>query len=134
MTTQAVLCNLDARGVAAITLNRPEVGNAYNSDMIQGLLAAMDGLQGNRELRCVVLSGKGRHFQAGADLTWIRAVSGASAEENVRVSQDRYRAGVSPSSDLLDAETRLLRVGLERTLAAANLQIARARLDRARGR
>jgi outer membrane protein len=57
-----------------------------------------------------------------------------AALENVRVSQDRYRAGVSPSSDLLDSETRLLRVGLDRTLAAANLQIARARLDRARGR
>jgi outer membrane protein TolC len=56
-----------------------------------------------------------------------------AAREDVRVSQDRYRAGVSPSSDLLDAETRLLRVGLDRTLAAADLQVARARLDRARG-
>ncbi len=57
-----------------------------------------------------------------------------AAEENVRVSRDRYQAGVNPSSDLLDAETRLLRVGLERTLAVADLQVARARLERARGR
>jgi outer membrane protein TolC len=60
--------------------------------------------------------------------------STGSARENVRVSQDRYRAGVSPSSELLDSETRLLRMGLDRTLAAANLQVARARLERARGR
>ena len=57
-----------------------------------------------------------------------------AAQENVRVSQDRYQTGVSPSSDLLDAETRLLRAGLDRTLAAAELRVARARLDRARGR
>ncbi|HEY6549396.1 MAG TPA: TolC family protein, partial [Vicinamibacteria bacterium] len=56
-----------------------------------------------------------------------------AAQENVRVSQDRYRAGVSPSSYLLDAETRLLHVDLERTQAAAHLQVARARLERARG-
>jgi len=57
-----------------------------------------------------------------------------SAREDLRVTQDRYRAGVTPSSDLLDAETRLLQVGLDRTLAAANVQVAEARLDRSRGR
>jgi len=42
MTSQAVLWDLDERGVARVTLNRPEVGNAYNGDMIGGLLTAMD--------------------------------------------------------------------------------------------
>jgi outer membrane protein TolC len=41
---------------------------------------------------------------------------------------------VSPSSDLLDAETRLLRAGLDETLATAQLEVARAQLDRAVGR
>jgi outer membrane protein TolC len=57
-----------------------------------------------------------------------------AARENVRVSRDRYRAGVSPSSDLLDAETRLLRAGLDRTLAFTQVHLALARLERAVGR
>jgi outer membrane protein TolC len=57
-----------------------------------------------------------------------------SARENVRVSQDRYQAGVTPSSDLLDAEMRLLRAGLDQTVAQTQLRLADARLDRALGR
>jgi outer membrane protein TolC len=57
-----------------------------------------------------------------------------SAEENRRVSSDRYRAGVGLSSELLDAETGLLRAGLERTAALASLRLALASLDRAAGR
>jgi outer membrane protein len=64
----------------------------------------------------------------------VAARSVESARENVKVSQDRYQAGVSPSSDLLDAETRLLRAGLDETLATTRLRVARAQLDRAVGR
>jgi methylglutaconyl-CoA hydratase len=84
---QPVLADIDARGVATVTLNRPEVGNAYNDGMIQGLLAAMRRLEAEPNLRAVVLKGNGRHFQAGADLKWIAEVSRASAEENERVSR-----------------------------------------------
>jgi len=87
MTDQAVLWRLDDRGVAHVTLNRPEVGNAYNGAMIAGLLAAMDDLGKRPALRVVLLSGNGRHFQAGADLKWIRSVSAASPEDNVRASR-----------------------------------------------
>jgi len=87
MTSAAVLHQLDARGVATVVLNRPEVGNAYNGDMIQGLLSAMDALSKEPGLRVVLLKGNGKHFQAGADLAWIRSVSRASGEENVRVSR-----------------------------------------------
>src|SRR5246127_3396129 len=82
-----VLWALDARGVATVTLNRPEVNNAYDGDLIQGLLNAMDALAGAPSLRAVVIKGNGRHFQAGADLKWINAVRHASLEENVRVSR-----------------------------------------------
>jgi outer membrane protein TolC len=57
-----------------------------------------------------------------------------AAQEAERVERDRYREGVSSSSDLLDAETRSLRAGVDRTNAGANLALARARLDRAVGR
>src|SRR5262249_22971097 len=59
-----VLHSLDPRGVASVTLNRPEVGNAYNGDMIEGLLAAMDALSARPELRALMLKGNGKHFQA----------------------------------------------------------------------
>jgi methylglutaconyl-CoA hydratase len=87
MTSAPVLHDIDARGVATVSLNRPEVGNAYNGDMIQGLLAAMDELAKRPELRVVLLRGNGRHFQAGADLAWINTVRVASPQENVRVSR-----------------------------------------------
>jgi methylglutaconyl-CoA hydratase len=84
---EPVVYALDQRGVATVTLNRPEVNNAYNGAMIDGLLAAMDALSGRPELRVVILKGNGKHFQAGADLKWIREVRDASAEENERVSR-----------------------------------------------
>jgi methylglutaconyl-CoA hydratase len=87
MSSAPVLHSLDARGVATVTLNRPEVNNAYNDDMIQGLLSAMDALSAKPGLRVVLLKGNGKHFQAGADLTWVRSVARGSAEEGVRASR-----------------------------------------------
>jgi methylglutaconyl-CoA hydratase len=86
-TSGPVLWEVDARGVATVTLNRPEVNNAYNGDLIQGVLTALDALGSARGLRAVVLRGNGKHFQAGADLKWIDAVRVSSPEENVRVSR-----------------------------------------------
>jgi outer membrane protein TolC len=57
-----------------------------------------------------------------------------SATENVRVSSDRYREGVLASADRLDAETGLLRAGLERVRALTQEQLAAAALQRAVGR
>jgi methylglutaconyl-CoA hydratase len=88
MTEPAVLHQIDARGVATVTLNRPEVNNAYDASLIAGLHAAMDALGARPELRVVVLRGAGRHFQAGADLKWIRAVAAQGAAENERASRD----------------------------------------------
>ena len=82
-----VLWEVDGRGVASLILNRPEVNNAYNGDLIQGLLAAIDALASVEGLRVVVITGNGRHFQAGADLKWIDAVRTASSQENIRVSR-----------------------------------------------
>jgi methylglutaconyl-CoA hydratase len=81
-----VLWRVDERGVAHLTLNRPEVNNAYDGALIESLLAALDALAQVDALRAVLITGNGRHFQAGADLGWIDAVRAASAEENVRVS------------------------------------------------
>jgi len=87
MSQPAVLTSLDRRGVATVTLNRPEVNNAYDETLIQGLHTAMDELGAKPELRVVVLRGAGKHFQAGADLKWIRRVAAQDAAENERVSR-----------------------------------------------
>lgn len=81
-----VLRSVDGRGVATITLNRPEANNAYDGALIDELHRAMDELGGGG-IRAVVLQGAGRHFQAGADLKWIQRVAAQSAEENERVSR-----------------------------------------------
>lgn len=57
-----------------------------------------------------------------------------AAKENVQVLSDRYREGVSPSFELLDAETQALTAGLDLTLANTQLRVAMASLDRAVGR
>jgi methylglutaconyl-CoA hydratase len=86
-TTGPVLWEVDARGVATVTLNRPEVNNAYNGELIDGVLEALDALGGHKGLRAVVLKGNGKHFQAGADLKWINAVRVSPPDENLRVSR-----------------------------------------------
>jgi outer membrane protein len=57
-----------------------------------------------------------------------------AARENVKVAKDRYREGVIPSTELLDAETNLLRAGLDQTSAATQVRVALANLDQAAGR
>jgi methylglutaconyl-CoA hydratase len=87
VANDSVLWELDRRHVATVTLNRPQVNNAYNGDLLQGLHAAMDALAGEPRLRAMVLRGNGRHFQAGADLAWIGAVARQSPQENQAVSR-----------------------------------------------
>jgi len=84
MSRNCVQWQLDARGVATVTLNRPEINNAYDEALIQGLHEAMDALTG---VRVVVLRGAGKHFQAGADLKWIARVAAQDVEENERISR-----------------------------------------------
>src|SRR5260221_443515 len=92
MPANPVLWNLDERGVATVTLNRPEVNNAYDAGLIHGVLAAMDELGKKPQLRVVVLKGNGKHFQAGADLKWINSVRPKSAAENEVVSRATFEA------------------------------------------
>jgi methylglutaconyl-CoA hydratase len=81
-----VLWRIDERAVAHVALNRPDVYNAYNGDMIAALLAGYDRLAGE-SLRAIVITGKGRNFQAGADVAWLDSVRRASPEENLRASR-----------------------------------------------
>ena len=92
MSANPVLWDIDQRGVATVTLNRPEVNNAYDAGLINGVLAAMDELGKKPHLRVVVLKGNGKHFQAGADLKWINGVRPKSTAENEAVSRATFEA------------------------------------------
>jgi methylglutaconyl-CoA hydratase len=87
-----VLWHIDERGVAHVVLNRPEVNNAYNGALIDGVLAALDALGAAPGLRAVLLTGAGKHFQAGADLKWIDAVRRSSPEDNLTASRKTAEA------------------------------------------
>ena len=68
--------------VAEVWLNRPEVRNAFNDGVITELTEAFRSLGADPQLRAIVLGGHGKAFCAGADLGWMRAMSGYSWAEN----------------------------------------------------
>jgi methylglutaconyl-CoA hydratase len=70
-----VLLEVDGRGIATATLNRPERGNAYNAALLEALVDGMDRLEADPGVRALVLRGAGKHFAAGADLNWLAEVA-----------------------------------------------------------
>lgn len=68
--------------IARVTLNRPEVRNAFNEGLIAELTAAFTDLGQRNELRAIVLAAEGKAFCAGADLNWMKAMAGYSWDEN----------------------------------------------------
>ena len=89
------LLTLEKRGhVAILTLNRPEAMNALGApgdgDQVQ---AVCDGVNADREIRCVVLTGAGRAFSAGGDVKAMKAREGAFAGSGVAI-RDGYRRNI----------------------------------------
>lgn len=87
MAEETVLCETDARGVATLRLNRPEVNNAYNGELIAALTGHVETLGQDDAVRMIVIRGNGRHFQAGADLNWIKETREQGPEANLEVSR-----------------------------------------------
>jgi methylglutaconyl-CoA hydratase len=71
-------------GVARVTLNRPDVRNAFDDALIASLTKAFDALNRDTTVRAVVLAGNGPAFCAGADLNWMKRMAGYSYDENLR--------------------------------------------------
>ncbi len=67
---------------AYVTLNRPDVRNAFNAELIDELTDCFHQLTQEAELRAVVIGGAGKAFCAGADLNWMRASIDQSEEAN----------------------------------------------------
>ncbi|MGH2351079.1 MAG: enoyl-CoA hydratase-related protein [Chloroflexota bacterium] len=93
-----LLVRLQGR-VLRVRLNRPEVHNALDGELIEDLAACCSAVEAGGEVRAVLLSGEGPSFCAGADLNWMREAAGWSAEENRRDAQ-RLAAMLAALNDL----------------------------------
>ncbi|MBN8443159.1 MAG: enoyl-CoA hydratase/isomerase family protein [Thauera sp.] len=79
---------IERRGaIATIWMDRPEVFNAFNEQLIAELAAACAALDADASVRVVVLAGRGKHFSAGADLNWMRRASDSTEAENLADSR-----------------------------------------------
>lgn len=79
-----VLSTLDARGVATVTLNRPEKHNAFDVATLKALRDILQRHGSDPAVRVVVVTGAGKTFCSGADLSEMRALIGASEADNLR--------------------------------------------------
>ena len=78
-----LLETVDHRGVATLTLNRPDRHNAFDDALIGDLDAALLRLANRPDVRILVLASTGRSFSAGADLGWMRRMAGYAEAENL---------------------------------------------------
>lgn len=74
-------------GTAIITLNRPEVHNAMNEQLMTELTKCFKELANDETVRTIILTGKGKSFCAGADLNWMKSMVNYSKEENIKDSR-----------------------------------------------
>ena len=89
MTTGYKTILLEKRNkVMWVTLNRPEVHNAFNAVMINELNTVFDLAKDDPDIRVVVLTGKGKSFCAGADLNWMKEIVKYSFEQNLEESMN----------------------------------------------
>lgn len=86
METQAIVVNKDERGVATITLNRPDVHNAFDDALIKDMTVALQSFSADASVRLVVLRSTGKSFSAGADLNWMKRMAGYSWQQNYQDS------------------------------------------------
>jgi methylglutaconyl-CoA hydratase len=70
-------------GVARVTLDRPQVRNAFDDALIASLTKSFAEIEKDRSVRVVVLAGNGPAFCAGADLNWMKRMAGYGHDENL---------------------------------------------------
>lgn len=83
MSTEYTQLVIDERGVATLTMNRPDVHNAFDDVMIAELRQALQQVAEHADARVLVLRANGKNFSAGADLNWMRSMATKNYQENV---------------------------------------------------
>lgn len=84
MDSTSILTDIRDDGIATITMNRAEVHNAFNDQVIAEMTATLRRLGEDDRVRAVVLRAAGKSFSAGADLGWMQRMAGYGREENLR--------------------------------------------------
>jgi methylglutaconyl-CoA hydratase len=79
-----LLLETDARGVATIWLNRPDIHNAFDDTLIAEFTALLRKVEADAGVRVVMLAGKGKSFSAGADINWMKRMAAYTEAENLR--------------------------------------------------
>ncbi|MEM9706853.1 MAG: enoyl-CoA hydratase/isomerase family protein [Pseudomonadota bacterium] len=82
MNEQVIRVTVDKRGVARLTMNRPDLRNAFDERLIGGICDAMGRLSNDDNVRAIVMTGAGSAFSAGADLNMMRRVAQYSEVQN----------------------------------------------------
>src|SRR6266446_6877721 len=80
---KVVLSNNEG-SIKRITLNRPEKRNALNDEVIAGIKEALREADGDERTRAVVITGSGKDFCSGADLSSLERISESSVSENMQ--------------------------------------------------
>ena len=86
-----VISRVGADGNATVTLNRPEVHNAFDPEMVAALTATFERLGTDPQVRAVVLRGSGKNFCAGADIEHMKRSATFSREQNFEVARQSAR-------------------------------------------
>ncbi len=86
MDDSAILIAKDARGVGTLTLNRPDLHNAFDDTLIRDLTEALQAMNADDSVRVIVLRALGKSFSAGADLNWMKRMAGYSWSQNYQDS------------------------------------------------
>lgn len=81
---RTLISSIDRRGVLTLCMNRPQVHNAFDAQMIRELTGALISADQDDKVRMIVITGTGSCFSAGADLNWMRGLVTASEDENER--------------------------------------------------
>jgi methylglutaconyl-CoA hydratase len=83
MSEKTVSTSIDERGVATVTLDRPDKHNAFDDAIIAELRQAFDEIAARQQVRAVVLAATGKSFSAGADLAWMQRMAGYDYAHNL---------------------------------------------------
>ena len=90
--------------VATIFLNRPDVHNAMNEQLMKELTDSFKKLDTDKDTRVIIITGLGKSFCAGADLNWMKSMVNYSKEENIKDSNlllDLYESIYSCSKPVI---------------------------------
>ncbi|UIP30004.1 enoyl-CoA hydratase-related protein [Photobacterium sp. TLY01] len=82
-----VLCTISRQGVATLTLNRPDKANAFDDQLIAAIRHYLQQLASRAEVSALVLRAEGKHFSAGADLRWMKAMARKKRHDNLNDAQ-----------------------------------------------